>query len=109
MRLSEKNLFKHFSEVLHSPLPFSKSALQKDRFDGRLSIPFSPIGGRVFYDVEVVLGWLEGLPVVIPTRSTQAQANKPKAARRGKPSKTETMAASRLGITVPELRAKGGV
>lgn len=103
--LQEKKLFLHFSEVLDSPLPFSLSALQKDRLDGRLGIPYRSVAGSIFYDTNQVQAWLNGIPVVVPARSQQA---KPASGRRGKPTKKETVEASRRGITVPQLRAQSG-
>ncbi len=105
MLLSEKNLFSHFAEVLGSPLPFSRSALQKDRLDGRLGVPFRPVGAGIFYESNQVQAWLDGLPVVIPARTMQVKLA---SGRRGKPSKSETVEASRRGITVPQLRAQNG-
>lgn len=102
--LSEKDLFAHFSEVLHYPLPFSKSALQKDRLDGRLGVPFRRVGGAIFYDTNHVRAWLDGIPIVVPARAPLH--SKPPVVRRGKPLKSETVEAARLGISVPELRAQ---
>lgn len=105
MLFSGKNLLKHFIEVRNFQLPVSLSALNKDRLDGRLGIPFTPLGGKALYDPDLVQGWVDGLPVVIPSRATTQ--SKP-VQKRGKPLKAETVLAARLGISVPQLRAQGG-
>lgn len=111
MLLSEKNLFKHFSEVRNSPLPFSLSALQKDRNgSGRLGVPYTPLSGKVLYDPDQIQRWIDQLPVVVPVRHKPQQDAKP-AGRRGKPKKTESVAAKKLGLSVKEYRNQqvGGV
>lgn len=105
MLLPQKKLFAHFEE-LGRPLPFSQSSLNKDRLDGRLGIRYCPIGGSIFYDTEQVQAWLDGIPVVIPARTNKPV--KPAAGRRGKPKKSESLEALRLGISVPQLRAQQG-
>lgn len=45
--LRESELFQYFVEI-GKPLPFSLSTLQKDRLDGRLGVPYRPLGGGIF-------------------------------------------------------------
>lgn len=99
--LSDTALVDHL-KAAGTPLPISLSALRKARIDGRLSIPYRRIGGLALYCPDEVLSWLAGIPVIQPQRHPALVAIK----RRGKPTKSESIEASRRGITVPELRAQ---
>lgn len=85
-------------------LPFSLSSLRKDRLDGRLSgVPYRKVGGAIIYCPREVFEHLAGLPIIQQKRHPALQA-KP-AGRRGKPKKTESVAAQRAGFSsVKEYR-----
>lgn len=101
--LRESELFQYFVEI-GKPLPFSLSTLQKDRLDGRLGVPYRPLGGGIFYAPHDVENWLSGAPKVVPHR--QCTTSKNQNLKRGKPLKSESVEAARLGITVRELRLR---
>lgn len=101
--LSDHALVDHLKQA-GTPLPISLSALRKARIDGRLSIPYRRIGGLALYCPNEVMAWLAGIPIVQPQRHPALAAVS--AGRRGKPTKSESVEASRRGITVPELRAQ---
>lgn len=89
------------------PFPASLSSLRKDRSDARLGgIPFREFGGRCLYNPENVWAWMSGIPITQPVRHPALQKQENSKLKRGKPLKTETIEASRRGITVPELRAQ---
>lgn len=100
------DLIKYFIKI-GKPLPFSISTLRKDRLDGRLGVPFRRIGQAIYYSFDDVLRFLQGTPVVIPKRN--AVFDKKPILKRGKPTNSERVEAERMGISVPELRAKKGV
>lgn len=102
--LSAADLVAHFKK-LGVPLPFSRSSMEKDRLTGCLGgIPYRRIGALCVYLPEEVLSWMAGLSIVQPRRHSAL----PAAGRRGKPTKIESVEASRRGITVKQLRAAGG-
>ena len=102
---SDSSLIAHCQNI-GSPLPFSLSALRKDRVDGRLGVPFRRLGGAILYRVDDVFAHLARLPIIQPKRPTLQQTRT--VGRRGKPRKTESVAAKKLGISVKELRLKNG-
>lgn len=100
--LSAADLVDHFKN-LGAPLPFSRSSLEKDRLTCCLGgIPYRRIGGLCVYHPQGILDWLAGLPIVQPQRHHALPAS----GRRGKPTKQESVEASRCGMTVKELRAQ---
>lgn len=101
--LSAADLVAHFQK-LDAPLPFSRSSLEKDRITGCLGgVPYRRIGALCVYDPHGVLDWLAGLCVVQPQRHPALPT-----VRLGKPTKIESVEASRRGLTVKQLRAAGG-
>ena len=104
--LKDTELIRYFRSI-GEPLPFGLSTLRKDRLDGRLGIPYRPIGGSKLYCPDDVVAWLSDRPLVVPTRQTKLANEKPPF-NRYKPSKEESVKAERLGITVGDLRAREG-
>lgn len=104
MLLSDTHFLKH-CQTTGNPFPVSLSGLRKDRIDGRYGLPYTRIGGLCFYDPVLMQAWIDGQPVIQPQRHPALAVLKPVAGRRGRPSKTESVNASRRGLTVPELRA----
>ena len=104
---SSKNYFSdrqliEFAKRVGTPLPFSLSSLQKDRGSGCLGgVPFRRVGGKVIYVPTDVFNFLNGLEIVRPRTTIVVQ-------KRGSSSKRERVEAASRGITVRELRAKGG-
>jgi hypothetical protein len=84
-------------------LGISPVHVHRDRRDGRCGgIPFCRIGSRVVYPVRQVQEWLAARtqrPAAVPPPSSSAT-------RRGRPTKTEQVAAASRGLTVAQLRAE---
>lgn len=109
--LSDSALIEHFKKS-YQPLPFSLSAIRKDRFTGQLGgIPYRKIGGLCRYSPDEVSAWLAGHPIIQPGADRRTNRPRENVKRQGRPTKIETIEATRRGITVPELRAAqvGGV
>lgn len=77
--------------------------------------PGVQVGRSWLYDKNVVEGWLSARRVTVPSISTATNFSQPVligVKRRGKPSREETEAAKKMGLTVPAWRARqagGGV
>lgn len=103
--LQDSALVRHFKDR-NEPLPFSLSAVRKDRFSGQLGgLPYRRIGGQCLYNPDEITDWLAGQPIIQPTTGT-ARAAVPRAVRQGRPTKIEQIEARRLGLSVRELRAQ---
>jgi hypothetical protein len=100
--LSSADLIARFKKV-GAPLPFSRSSLDKDRLTGCLGgIPYRRIGALCLYLPDEVLAWLSELPIIQSQRHPAISAVR----RRGKPTKIESVEASRRGLTVKQFRAQ---
>jgi hypothetical protein len=90
-------------QTIGKPLPFSLSSLEKDRGDGRLGgVPYRRLGGAIIYNPDEVFAFIAGQPIIQPKRHATSSGAK---AKRGKPSKAESVEAERRGFTVRQLRA----
>lgn len=103
--------FIKYCEEVGTPFPFSLSFIRKDRMPSKnkiksIGIPVRHIGGTYLYNPIQVFSWIAAHPVL---QSAQLHDIHNKGGhcilKRGKPLKSETVAAKRLGISVPELRA----
>ncbi len=95
--LSETELFEHFQQ-LGTPLPFSLSALQKDRGKKKNlgGVPFRRING-IKYCPEDVARHILRQPKYVGGATTH---------RAGRPSKAESQLAKDLGLSVVALRSR---
>ncbi|MFA6922259.1 MAG: hypothetical protein WC216_10475 [Gallionella sp.] len=98
--LKEKELFTYCQEA-GTPLPFSLSSLRKDRLDQRLGgMPYRRHGGTILYSPTELLKFISALPVVCGSSTLRSKK------RTTKPTKIESVLASRAGLSVAEFRAK---
>lgn len=104
--LSDSALAAHFKSI-GEPLPLSLTAIRNDRLNGKYGgIPHRRISSLCLYNPDEVAAFFSAQPIIQPQRHPALAALKPVAGRRGKPTKSESVEASRRGITVPELRAQ---
>jgi hypothetical protein len=97
--LTDLQLVAHFNNA-GTPLPFCRSRMVDDRKNGCLGgVPYRQIAGCFLYTPDEVTRWIAGLPII--------QTKPQKVIKTGRPSAGEKAKADRLGITVPQLRARG--
>jgi len=98
--LSASDLILHF-KARNEPLPFSISALEKDRINGCLGgIPHHQIGKKKVYNPVEVTQFLSILPVI---RAKPIQPiDQPK--KLGRPGAAERLLAQSLGVTIRDIR-----
>jgi len=83
-------------------LCISVHTLRSDRSRKNLGVPYILLSSRVVrYDPADLRAWIDA-------RRRQPTAPAPRKARRGRPTRVEEVRAAELGISVVELRARGG-
>lgn len=80
----------------------SVHTLRSDRHRKTLGVPYVALSERVVrYDPTDLRAWID-------SRRRQPAVALPRKARRGRPTRVEEVQAAELGISVPQLRARGG-
>lgn len=104
--LSDKDLIQHFQDK-GTPLPFSLSALRKDRFTGQLgNVTYHRCGGKCLYNPDEVLVWLQNIPIGRAIIKPNIALSRVSKGRTGRPTKLESIEAQKRGLSVPALRAQ---
>lgn len=81
-------------------LGIAEQTLRHDRVNGHLGIPYYRVGGRIAYSTDDLSAWLS------KRREIPSSPSAPSGRRRGRASKREQLQASRLGISVSEMRTR---